>query len=198
MRKLMIMLTLCVLPALACAQARPDLFECEGCEAIHEKSFKGLSWRTTVAPAAEPGERLTLSGTVFKTDGKTPAPGVVVYIHHTNVAGEYPRRGDETGWGRRHGYLRAWVVTNERGEYRFDTIRPGTYPNRGAPAHIHFIIKEPNRREYWIDDVVFTDDPLVNAAYRAGLQNRGGNGIVTPRRDAAGSWLVQRNIVLEK
>jgi protocatechuate 3,4-dioxygenase, beta subunit len=197
MRNLIIMLTLCV-PAVVSAQARPNLYECEGCEAIHEKSFKGLGWHTRVAPAGEPGEPLTLSGRVFKTDGKTPAPGVVVYIHHTNTTGTYPKRGDETGWGRRHGYLRAWAVTNERGEYQFDTIRPGIYPNRGAPAHIHLIIKEPNRREYWIDDVVFTDDALVTPEYRARAENRGGNGIVTPRRDASGTWIVQRNIILEK
>jgi protocatechuate 3,4-dioxygenase, beta subunit len=183
----------------ACAQSpRADLYECEGCEAIHERPHHDLGWSAVVPPAGEPGERMVLSGRVFHADGKTPAAGVVIYVHHTNSAGVYPRHGNEQGWGRRHGYLRAWVKTNARGEYRFETIRPGSYPGRRDPAHIHFTIKEPNRREYWIDDVVFTDDPYVDAEYRRRAQNRGGSGIVTPVRSASGEWRVQRDIVLER
>ena len=191
-------LLLAAWPALACAQSRPDLYECEGCEAIREHSFKGLGWSTAVAPKGEPGDRMIVSGIVYQSDGKTPAPGVIVYVHQTNAEGVYPKRGGETGWGRRHGYLRAWVKTNEKGQYRFETIRPGTYPSRMDPAHIHFILKEPDRQEYWIDDVVFTDDPLVNDKYRSRLQNRGGNGIVTPVKAKDGMWQVRRDIVLEK
>lgn len=123
---------------------------------------------------------------------------MVVYAYHTNAAGVYPpSTGPASAEGRRHGYLRGWVRTNERGEYRFTTIRPGTYPSRADPAHVHFIVKEPGRREYWIDDVVFTDDPLVDARYRGRVQNRGGNGISTPTRDADGTWRVRRDIRLE-
>lgn len=197
MTKLYVSFLLSMLPALACAQSRPDLYECEGCEAIHERSFQGLTWSAAVAPPGERGARMVVGGVVFKPDGKTPAPGVILYVHQTNAEGVYPMRGDETGWGRRHGYLRAWVKTNDKGEYRFDTIRPGTYPSRVDPAHIHFIVKEPDRREYWIDDVVFTDDPLVNERYRSRLQNRGGSGIVTPVQDN-GVWQVRRDIVLER
>ncbi len=176
---------------------RPDLYECEGCEAIRERSFDGLDWSVVVPPHGEPGERMVLTGRVYKTDRRTPAPGVIVYGYHTNSSGIYPTRGDETGWGRRHGYLRAWVKTNESGEYRFETIRPGTYPSRTDPAHVHMILKEPGRREYWIDEVVFTDDPLVTDRYRARVQDRGGSGIVTPERDASGAWTVRRDIFLE-
>jgi protocatechuate 3,4-dioxygenase beta subunit len=178
---------------------RPDLFRCEGCEAINDRSHEGLSWEAVIPPPGEPGERLVLSGRVFKPDGRTPAPNVVVYAYHTNAAGVYPPLADAPSeFGRRHGSLRAWVVSNAQGEYRFITIRPGTYPSRSDPAHIHLIVKEPGRQEYWIEDVVFTDDPLVNERYRARLQNRGGNGVVTPTRDANGTWRVQRDIILER
>ena len=177
-------------------EQRPDLFDCEGCESIHEYGKAQLSWSAVIPPAGEPGERLVLTGRVLKTDGRTPAPGVIVYVHHTNAKGLYPRRGDEQGWGQRHGYLRAWVKSNDRGEYRFETIRPGTYPTGEFPAHIHFIIKEPDRREYWIDDVVFTDDPLVTDRHRSSSP-RGGNGVVTPKRQEDGTWTAQRDIVLE-
>jgi len=193
---------LCILLSLVALLAparepRPDLFDCEGCESIYEYGNAPLSWTTVIPPKGEAGERLVLSGRVLQTDGRTPAPGVIVYAHHTNAAGIYPKRGDEKGWGRRHGYLRAWVKSNEKGEYRFETIRPAPYPGAAIPAHIHLIIREPDRREYWIDDVVFTDDPLVDDRYKARLRNQGGNGIVTPQRLEDGSWTVRRDIILE-
>lgn len=187
-----------LVPNVLLGQSRPNLYQCEGCEAIYEHRFDGLSWRTAIPPASEPGAPLVLTGRVYKPDGKTPAPDVIIYVHHTNAKGVYPMRGDEKAWGRRHGYLRGWVKTNAAGEYRFETIRPAAYPGRSDPAHIHMTVKEPERREYWIDEVVFTDDPLVTAQYRAREERRGGSGIVTPTRDASGTWTVRRDIVLER
>jgi protocatechuate 3,4-dioxygenase beta subunit len=89
------------------------------------------------------------------------------------------------------------VRTDAEGNYRFDTIRPAPYPGRADPAHIHMTVKEPGRREYWIDEVVFTDDSLVTPRYRSRVGNRGGNGIVTPSRDSTGAWVARRDIVLE-
>jgi len=127
------------------AQSRPDLFRCEGCEAILELSFADLTWTVRIPPAGEPGDPLTLTGTVYRPDGRTPAAGVIVYAYHTNAEGVYPTRGDERNWARRHGYLRGWIKTNDQGQYRFETIRPGPYPGRSDPAHIHLIVKEPDR-----------------------------------------------------
>lgn len=170
---------------------------CEGCEAIYERPFDGLTWSAVIPPEDEPGERLILTGTVFAPDGRTPVSGVVVYAHHTNAHGVYPKRGDEQGWARRHGYLRGWVVTNARGQYQFDTIRPAPYPGGDIPAHIHLTVKESDRQEYWIDDVVFADDPLVDDRFRARVGDRGGSGIIHLTRDAAGTWQGRRDIVLE-
>ena len=122
----------------------------------------------------------------------------MVYAYHTNATGIYPTRGDETGWGRRHGYLRGWVKSDAQGNYRFETIRPGAYPGRSDPAHVHMIIKEPNRQEYWIDEVNFDDDPRVTAQVRSRAENRGGSGIIHPVRDGGGVWQVRRDIVLER
>lgn len=185
-------------PSVLASQQRPNLYQCEGCEAIYEHDLGSLSWSVSIPPEGEAGEPLILTGRVYQPDGTTPAPDVVVYAYHTNAAGVYPTRRTERGWGRRHGYLRGWVKTNAEGEYRFETIRPASYPNRTDPAHIHMIVKEPDRREYWIDEVVFTDDPLVTERYRDHEEGRGGSGIVTPTRDATGTWTVRRDIVLER
>jgi protocatechuate 3,4-dioxygenase, beta subunit len=173
--------------------------QCEGCEAIHESPvpFAQLSWQDSLPDFSEAGPKLIVSGTVFKKDGRTPAPNVVVYAYHTNQQGIYPQKGAEEGWGRRHGYLRGWVKTNAKGEYRFYTLRPASYPNSANPAHIHFTIKEPALNEYWIDEVQFDDDPLLTPELRRPQENRGGNGIVSSVLKDGVAW-VKRDIVLGK
>lgn len=191
-------LALALAPCPGRAQSRPDLYQCEGCEAIRERPPAARGWRTTIAGPDEPGDRMALSGRVVRPDGRTPAPGVVVYAYHTDATGVYPHRPDDRGWARRHGRLRGWAVTDSAGRYQFDTIRPGPYPGRTDPAHVHMIVQEPGRREYWIDEVVFSDDPRVTPAYRAAQSARGGPGEVTPTHDAGGAWTARRNIVLER
>ena len=167
---------------------------CEWCGT--EEAPPHLSWETRIAGPGEPGEPLVITGTVNLADSKTPAPGVVLYLYHTNSEGVYPKRGDETGNGRRHGYLRGWLRTGTQGEYRFTTIRPAPYPGRSSPAHIHVTIKEPDKSEYWIDSYMFEGDPFLTPEYRAGLRQKGGSGIILLEKDADGVWRGKRDILL--
>jgi protocatechuate 3,4-dioxygenase beta subunit len=180
-------------------QARPDLYVCEDCEGISDGigDPATLPDTTRIAPENEPGEPLVLRGRVFAPDGVTPVPDVIVYAHHTNIEGVYADGAGETTWGRRHGRLRAWVKTGADGAYEFNTIKPGQYPNRSQPAHIHQHVLEPGRRPYWLDSVVFEGDDGVDEAYAANAENRGGSGIVRLGRLPTGEWLAERDIILE-
>ena len=172
---------------------------CEGCEAIYESPvpFSQLSFRDTLPDYNDQGPKLHLSGVVYQSDGRTPAPGVVLYIYHTDQTGVYPTRGDEKGWARRHGYIRGWIKTNDKGEYAFYTLRPAAYPSRQAEEHIHVIVKEPDKNDYWIDEYVFADDPLLTKEMKSRMRNRGGSGILHPQRQ--GNILVaHRDIILGK
>lgn len=177
--------------------ASTNFYLCDGCEAVSERDPSNLDWRADIASPDELGERLRLDGVVYRRDGVTPAQGVVIYAHHTNTEGLYAGGGNETLWSRRHGALRAWVKTGADGRYQFRTIKPGVYPRRGGPAHIHLFLAEPKRRPYWIDDVVFSGEFGVDAAYRRSRENRGGSGIVSLRRAPAGEWLARRDVILE-
>jgi protocatechuate 3,4-dioxygenase, beta subunit len=55
---------------------------CEGCEAIFESPvpFDKLSWIDTLPDFNGPGPKIMISGIIYKADGKTPAPGVVLFI----------------------------------------------------------------------------------------------------------------------
>lgn len=189
--------------ALACADGgaqsvpgagRSSLPSCEWCGAADAPAELGPL--LAIPTSGEPGERLVIEGTVFEEDGTTPAAGVLVYAYHTNSAGVYPKRGDETGNGRRHGYLRGWLRTGADGRYRIETIRPGPYPTGGPPAHVHMTVQPPGEDERYIDDVVFEDDPRLTSAERARLRGRGGSGIVRLERAPDGGLRARRDIFL--
>ena len=52
-----------------------------------------VSWRTAFPIARDDGEPMIISGTVFKADGKTPAPNTLIYFYHTDKFGIYGREG---------------------------------------------------------------------------------------------------------
>jgi len=170
---------------------------CEGCEAIYESPvpFSQLNEVDTLPDFNDAGPKIQISGIIYKPDGKTPAPGVVLYIYHTDQKGIYATKGNEKGWDKRHGYIRGWIKTNEKGEYKIYTLVPASYPNSSNPKHIHPTIKEPGFSEYWIDEFVFDDDPLLPASERNRTQPVGGNGVLkTEMKD--GMLQSVRNITL--
>lgn len=200
------------LPVLACGQASPPgqavqsrteylQDTCDNPDAPISCSFANmplsLSSTLTIAGKKEPGEELIISGTIYKEDGKSPYPNVIVYAYHTDSHGYYSKKGWETGAQKWHGHLHGWCKTDSNGHYRIQTIRPARYPDNSMPAHIHAAVKKENGRMYWISDFVFKDDDLVNKKYLSSIAGMvGGTGVVDIRRDADNRWVGKRNIVL--
>jgi protocatechuate 3,4-dioxygenase beta subunit len=178
------------------ATAQPVGGGCEGCEAVFEYGSKKLTSIDTLPDFNQAGPKLEISGTIYQADGKTPARDVILYIYHTDQKGVYPQKGNETGWAKRHGYLRGWIKTNADGKYKFYTLRPASYPNTRAPQHIHPVIKEPNKNEYYIDEYLFTDDPFLDEKEKASQEKRGGPGVITLKKDKNGMWIGRRDIIL--
>jgi protocatechuate 3,4-dioxygenase beta subunit len=112
------------------------------------------------------GERIIVTGRVLDEDAR-PVPGTLVELWQCNAAGRYRHPVDQhdapldpnfDGIGQ--------VITNERGEYRFVTIKPGAYPwlngpNAWRPAHIHFGVFGPAFATRLITQMYFPGDPLL-------------------------------------
>jgi len=112
------------------------------------------------------GERIIVGGRVLDENGR-PVPHTLVEIWQANAAGRYPHRVDQhaaptdpnfTGCGR--------ALTDERGYYRFVSIRPGEYPwrnhyNAWRPAHIHFSLFGPAFATRLVTQMYFPGDPLL-------------------------------------
>lgn len=172
-----------------------SLPKCEWCGAMDAP--QSLNWSTTIADETVEGEPLILSGTVYQNDDKTPAEGILIYAYHTNAEGIYEKKGDETGNGKRHGYLRGWVKTNAQGQYQFKTIKPAVYPSRSEPAHVHMTLSSDNMLEYWIKSTLFSDDPLITPKMRSDNEAGQFAHIITLTKND-GTWIGERNIKLKK
>ncbi|HEY3950574.1 hypothetical protein [Phenylobacterium sp.] len=147
-----------------------------------------------IAPGDEPGEALEITGVVYATDRKTPAPDIVVFAYHTDRRGLYNTPNSPF-----RPRLFGWVKSDAQGRYGFRTIKPAPYPQLDTPAHIHASLFSPSVPEYWIDDYWFAGDPLITPHQRSLLTGRGGGGeTLSLVRGADGVLRGRRNLMLGK
>jgi len=167
------------------------------CIGPYEGMPEHITSHERIAPASEPGEPLNISGRVLDADGR-PRPGIIVYGYQTDQNGAYPPvyppRSSASNY---HGMLRGWVRSDARGNYTFDTIRPGEYG--GNPEHVHMHVIEPGCATYIIDDLMFADDAnllrLTPEQRGQVTPGRGGSGVSVLRR-AGNGWAANRDIHL--
>lgn len=112
------------------------------------------------------GERIIVSGRVLDEDAR-PVRNALIELWQANAAGRYLHQGDQhdapldpnfTGCGR--------MRTDERGRYRFVTIKPGAYPwrnhpNAWRPMHIHFSLFGAGLLTRLVTQMYFPGDPLL-------------------------------------
>lgn len=159
---------------------------------------ENLSSTMKISKENEPGEKLVITGTIYKADGKSPYPNIILYAYHTDNKGDYSKSGTETGAQKWQGHLHGWCKTDDNGQYTIQTIKPARYPDNTIPAHIHAAIKKENGQMYWISDFVFKNDNLVDENYLSSVNGVGGTGVVDIKKNAENTWIGVRDIVLTK
>jgi protocatechuate 3,4-dioxygenase beta subunit len=114
------------------------------------------------------GQRIILAGRVLDADGR-PVPKTLLEIWQCNAAGRYRHDRDQHDAPLDPHFIGVGqVVTNEKGEYRVLTIRPGAYPwrnthNAWRAAHIHFSVFGPAFATRLITQMYFPGDPLLES-----------------------------------
>ncbi|HET6670524.1 MAG TPA: hypothetical protein VFH15_09850 [Pyrinomonadaceae bacterium] len=155
--------------------------------------------KVTVANKDEPGERLTVSGTVRNTAGQ-PVAGALIYVFQTDTNGHYTRTRVMNEPNAR---LFGFVKTDNAGHYEFNTIRPGGYPGApgregeqwGIPQHIHFQVAASGY-QFRNFQMVFADDPRMTP-YWHDWARKGHNTVVAVNRDSDGGQHVVCDISLQ-
>jgi len=120
----------------------------------------------TIGGRGEPiGERMIVTGRITDGEGR-PVRRQLVEIWQANAGGRYVHKRDQhpapldpnfTGAGR--------CLTDDEGNYRFVTIKPGPYPwrnhrNAWRPAHIHFSLFGTEFTQRLVTQMYFPGDPL--------------------------------------
>jgi protocatechuate 3,4-dioxygenase beta subunit len=155
-----------------------------------------------VAGPEEPGERLVVTGRVI--DGTKLIAGASVYVFHTDAKGRYAigRSGPDAEIDPR---LNGALRSDAQGQYRYETIRPGSYNNNAA--HVHYVVVAPGYKPRMFD-LWFQDDPVLVAlreaaepqiplslrrspSYKAAPDSI----VIRPvKRDSAGVWHAVRDL----
>jgi protocatechuate 3,4-dioxygenase, beta subunit len=129
---------------------------------------------TKGAHGAAIGERIVVGGRVLDEDGRAIA-GTLVEVWQANAAGRYLHARDQHDAPLDPNFTGcASFVTDAKGQFRFETIRPGEYPwrnhyNAWRPAHIHFSVFGPAfatrliTQMYFPGDALLPFDPIFNS-----------------------------------
>jgi protocatechuate 3,4-dioxygenase beta subunit len=89
------------------------------------------------------------------------------------------------------------MKTDPHGRYRFESIRPGPYPNARIAAHVHLQVWGDRVQPQWVDDVLFEDDPNVPAADKERSRREGRFAFVHAGGNRGGVLEVGRDIRLK-
>lgn len=166
---------------------------------IYDYSEIKLNDTDTIADFNTQTNKLKLTGIIYQSDGVTPAKDVMLYIEQADSNGEYQVKTKDE---KRYLEHRAWVKTNEKGEYTLYTFVPGsaivpiTMPRRKGPKQIFPTVKEPGKKESNLEAFMFDDDPLITKSCRKRLKRKGIDCIL--KLEKQGDMLVAtKNIVLD-
>jgi protocatechuate 3,4-dioxygenase beta subunit len=141
---------------------------------------------TTLASANEAGERIIISGKVFKADCLKPIENAVVDVWGADTSGTYH---DEK--------LRGRMYTDAGGRYSFETIFPANYDLGGGqfrPRHLHFKVTTANLPTL-TTQLYFAGDPYINNDPWASVPAAKNRTIQLTKKD--GKWYGEFDVILD-
>lgn len=125
---------------------------------------QGHPERTMLASLEEPGTRIHITGIITAKDCQTPIKNAIVDVWHANNDGCYTLfQNCENGNPENDSYnLRGIMITDEEGQYAFETVLPGYYT--GRPRHFHYKVTTPSGLEH-VTQCYFESDEFLDANF---------------------------------
>jgi len=124
-------------------------------QSVHEAPA-GAPSTGQMSPKGEPGQPLTVTGTVVDASG-APVADASIYVYQTDHEGYY---GVKPASDSRNPRLKLFLRSDAKGGWSFSTVKPGSYPDSRNPAHIHFEVSAKGKPPR-IFEIVFEGDPFI-------------------------------------
>ena len=162
---------------------------------LYDYTERNLNNTDTIPDYAFKEDKLKLFGTIYESDGITPAKNVLLYIEQTDEYGDFDLKKHNKKRYVRH---RVWVKTDANGRYIIYTFIPGNDRRFNLLKQLFPVIKAPLHPEYELESFLFNDDPLLTKLCRKRLAKKGDvTRILEPKKEK-NLLVVEKNIVLRR
>lgn len=147
----------------------------------------------TIPDFQEKVNKIKLYGTIYQSDGVTPAKDVILYIEQADTNGDFDLReqGEST-----YVYHRGWVKTDANGQYQIFTFIPGNDRRYNQLQQLFPTLKEPSKPAYDLESFLFDEDPLLTKLCRKRLLKKSDPTRILKLSKRDGINMVKKDIVL--
>ncbi|EDP70830.1 hypothetical protein FBALC1_08723 [Flavobacteriales bacterium ALC-1] len=160
---------------------------------IYDRSENQLSNTDTIPDFRSKTNKIKITGTIYQSDGVTPAKDVILFIEQPDEDGDFDlRRAGED----RYVFHRSWVKTDADGKYTFYTFVPGNDRRYNQLQQIFPVIKEPSKEEYELETFLFDEDPLLSKACRKRIAKKSDTSRILKLKKEENLLIAQRDIIL--
>ena len=161
--------------------------------AFYDYTEKQLNNTDTIPGFESKKNKLKIYGTIYESDGVTPAKDVILYIEQADEHGDFDLRKENDI---RYVHNRGWVKTDANGHYTFYTYVPGNDRRFNQMQQLFPIIKEPSKTEYEIATFLFDEDPLLSKLCRKRMAKKGDLTRILKLKKVDGQFVTQKDIIL--
>ena len=138
-------------------------------------------------------DKIMITGTVYESDGVTPAKDVIVEIYQPDENGYYCIKRDSE---KRYVFHKAAIKTDADGKYTFYTFIPGIVHRSGMLRHIHPVVKSNDIEEYDLNAFYFDNDPMLTKYRKKRLIKKGREQSILKLTKKDDMYIASRDIIL--
>jgi len=160
---------------------------------IYDYEELQLNATDTIPDFESKANKLKISGTIYLSDGVTPAKDVILFIEQADEQGDFDLRTKDD---KRYAHHRGWIKTNADGQYTFYTFLPGNDRRYNQLQQLFPSIKEPSKSAYDIESFLFEEDPLLTKLCRKKINKKGDPTRILKPKKIDGVLVVEKDIIL--
>lgn len=160
---------------------------------IYDYNELQLSATDSIPDFESKEQQLKITGTIYKSDGVTPAEGIILYIEQADENGDFDLREKND---KRYAHHRGWVKTDANGRYTIYTFVPGNDRRYNQLSQLFPAIKEPSKPNYNLESFLFDTDPMLTKLCRKKIAKKGDPTRILKPIKKDGLLIVEKNIVL--